>query len=330
MISRYSFSLRRSLCVLIGTLALSSAYAQSDFPNKPIKMIVPFAAGGATDLVARVMAEGLRIELGQPVVVDNKGGAGGMLGTEAIANAPADGYTIGMATVSTMAVNPIFHPKAAATNKQLMPLMNLVSMPSVIVVNPAKMPVKDFNGLIAELKRKPGVYNSGYPGVGSLGHLIAESFVDIYDVKVTNVPYKGMGPALTDLLGGNIQYMLDQLPSSMPHITAGKLVPVVVSGNARQPNLPNVPTFKELGQSEMNDMSNSWFGLVVPGKTPDAVADRLRQAALKALKQADLLSHLSQMGASATPVDKAAFIAQIDAQLKRNQAIAKKFDIKPE
>ncbi|UUZ66435.1 ABC transporter substrate-binding protein (plasmid) [Polaromonas sp. P1-6] len=322
-------TLARRLSLLTLSLLSLSALADPAFPNKPVKLIVPFAAGGSTDLVARVVADRMRQELGQAVVVDNRSGAGGMMGTEAVAMSAPDGYTIGMATVSTMTVNPIFYDKAAATNRQLRPLINLVSMPVVFSVHPS-MPVKDFAGFIAELKRRPGAYSTAVPGVGSLGHLLVESFSDTLGVKVINVPYRGMGPALNDALAGTIQFIPDQLPSALPHIKAGKLLPVVVASDKRLPELPQVPTLKELGHADLNDLGNSWFGLVIPAKTPPAIAERLRVAALKAVQSPEATARLQQMGASVVGSDSGTFQALIDTQLKRNRGIVQRANIKVE
>lgn len=320
--------IRRLPLLTLGLLSLP-ALAQADFPNKPVKLIVPFAAGGSTDLVARVLADGLRKTLGQPVVVDNRSGAGGMLGTEAVSLAAPDGYTIGMATVSTMTVNPALYSKAEATNSKLLPLVNLVSMPSVYMVHPG-MGVKDFAGFVAQLKAKPGEYSAAVPGVGSLGQLMVESFNDTAGVKMANVPYRGSGPALNDALAGVVQIMPDQLPSALPQIKAGKLLPVVIASAKRAPELPNVPTFKELGYPELNDLGISWFGLVIPAKTPPAIAEKLRAAALKAVQAPETLAHLQKMGVGLAEGRPEEFPALIATQVKRNRAIVQKAGIKAE
>lgn len=306
-----------------------SAWAQSAYPSKPIKLIVPFAAGGSTDLVARVVADGLRNELGQSVVVDNRAGAGGMMGTEAIATSASDGYTIGMATVSTLAVNPIFYEKSVTTNKLLLPLANLVSIPAVYMIHPS-VHAKDFAGLVTELKRKPGGYSAGVPGVGSLGHLMQEAFNDQVGVQVQVVPYRGMGAALTDALAGTLQFYPDQLPSALPHIKSGKLLPVAVASPKRLSELPQLPTLKELGYPELNELGSSWFGLVVPAKLPPEIVARLQQAAHKAMQNSETRTRLQQIGASISTegTDPVAFQALVDKTLKRHRDIVQKANIR--
>ncbi|HRY89797.1 MAG TPA: tripartite tricarboxylate transporter substrate-binding protein [Rubrivivax sp.] len=319
----------RRLCAIALGFAALAAQAQPAFPSKPITLIVPFAAGGSTDVVARLVGEHMGKRLGQTIIVDNRAGAGGMLGTDAVARARPDGYTIGMATVSTMAVNPVFFDKAAASNKQLLPLINLVSIPSILVANPS-LPVKDFQGLVAEIKKQPAGASTPVPGIGSLGHLFIEAFADAIGAKIVPVPYKGMGAAQTDVISGLMPWMLDQAPSVLPHVKAGKLKPLAVVADQRLPELPNVPTFKELGHAELNEIGKSWFGIVIPAKTPPEVADKLRDAAQAALKTPELQARLTAIGAIPTGTGSAEFRAQIDAQLERNRAVAKRADIKVE
>lgn len=305
--------------------------ASTTFPTKPVTLIVPFAAGGSTDAVARVVAEQMRKSLGgQMVIVDNRAGAGGQLGTDAVARAAADGYTVGMATVSTMAVNPVFYDKAVASNKQLLPLVNLVTMPSILVVHPS-VQAKDFAAFVAEIKASKQGSSTPVPGVGSLGHLFVEAFASAVGTKIVAVPYKGMGAAQTDVMSGLMPWMFDQAPSVLPHVKSGKLRPIAVAADKRLAELPNVPTLKELGYAELNDVGQSWFGLVIPAKTPADVAEKLRASAQAALKSPELQARLATLGAvpvaGSTPAN---FQSQIDAQLARNRAIAKRADIKVE
>ena len=310
-------------------LPCSHALAAEAYPNKPVKLIVPFAAGGSTDIVARVIAEGMRSTLGQPVIVDNKGGAGGLIGSEAIAQAAPDGYTIGMATVSTATINPSLYARAAKIEGKLVPVANLVTMPSVYMAHP-KMGVKDFTGFLAKIKAQPGAYSAGVPGLGTLGHLMLASFNETMKTEIQIVPYRGNGPALNDALAGMVQVMADQLPSAMPQIKGGKLIPMVLAGESRSPDLPNVPTFKELGYPELNELGISWFGLVVPAGTPAPIVKQLQEAAVKAAHLPEVQKHLKALGAAATDMDQTKFPAQIAAEIKRNKALLDKAGVKPE
>ncbi len=328
-----SFLTRRRLSLLClgGALlcALPAVQAADAYPNKPVKLIVPFAAGGSTDIVARVIAEGLRSTLGQPVIVDNKAGAGGLVGTESVAQAVPDGYTIGMATVSTATINPSLYVRAARLDGKLVPVANLVTMPSVCMVHP-RMGVKDFAGLLDKLRAQPGAYSAGVPGLGTLGHLMVASFNETMKTELQIVPYRGSGPALNDALAGMVQVMTDQLPSAMPQIRSGKLIPVVLAGPTRSPDLPDVPTFKELGHAQLNELGISWFGLVVPAGTPAAIVRQLQEASVKAVRLPDVQKHLKLLGASATEMDQSRFPAQIASELQRNKALLDKAGVKSE
>ena len=318
--------------VAVASLSSAPAWAEDNFPTRPVKMIVPFATGGSTDILARVVAEQMRKELGQPVVVDNRAGAGGMLGTEIIAGSGADGYTIGMATVSTMAVNPLFFPKAVAANEKLLPLTNLVSIPIIMTVNPS-LPVKDFASFLDYLREqsKGAGTSTGVPGIGSLGHIFVAAFADKTGTKIEPVAYRGMGPAQADAIGGVIPFLFDQAPSIIGNIKGGKLRPIAVAAAARLAELPDTPTLKELGYSELNELGQSWFGLVIPAKTPAAVADRLREAARKTLASADTVTALGQLqGTVATSTSSADFQTLISRQLELNRAIVQRANIKVE
>ncbi|KLO58394.1 MULTISPECIES: tripartite tricarboxylate transporter substrate binding protein BugE [Delftia] len=327
---RTLLSLGAGLCAALCGLTLArTAHAADAYPSKPVKLIVPFAAGGSTDIVARVIAEGLRSTLGQPVVVDNKAGAGGLIGTESIAQAAPDGYTIGMATVSTATINPSLYTRAARLEGRLLPVANLVTMPSVYMVHP-KMGVKDFAGFLARLRAQPGAYSAGVPGLGTLGHLMVASFNETMKTQIQIVPYRGNGPALNDALAGMVQVMTDQLPSAMPQIKGGKLIPVALSGDSRSPDLPDVPTFKELGYAQLNELGISWFGLVVPAGTPPAIVRQLQEASTKAVRLPEVQKHLKLLGASVTEMDQGRFPAQIASELQRNKALLDKAGVKPE
>ena len=319
-----------ALAALAATAATSTfAQGAGNYPNRPIKLIVPFAAGGSTDVVARVLAEGLRNTLGQPVVVDNRAGAGGLLGTEAVAQSPADGYTVGMATVSTMTINPLLYTRAAGLPAKLMPVAGLVSMPAVYMVHP-NLGVKDFAGFLAKAKAEPGKISGAVPGLGTLGHLMLASFNDTLKTDILIVPYRGSGPALNDALAGMVQLMPDQLPSAMPQIKSGKLIPIVQAASQRAPELPNVPTFKELGYNGLNELGISWFGIVLPKGTPEPIAKRLQDAALKAVQLPDVQQRLKALGAAPIQVDQARFAAQIAQETQRNKTLLDQAGVKPE
>src|ERR671939_62915 len=245
--------------------------------------MIPFPPGGSTDIIGRIAAEGLQRELGQPFVVDNRGGAGGAIGAKAIADAAPDGYTIGVATVSTHVVNPVvqkdlrYDPLADFTL-----ISEIASVPNVLAVHPS-VPARTVAELIAYAKANPGKLNYGTPGVGSLGHLIGETFKYSAKVELTHVPYRGAGPALNDALAGQVQVLFDNLPSSLPHIQAGRLRALAVAAEHRVAALPEVPTFAETGQPLVNDPS--WFGLIGPAKLPADITTRLHGALVATLKQ---------------------------------------------
>ena len=326
---RLSLQALGAAALATATLALPlSAQAQS-YPTKPVRLIVPFAAGGSTDIVARVIAEGLRTTLGQPIVVDNKAGAGGLIGTEAVAQAVPDGYTIGMATVSTMTINPLLYTRAEGLGAKLVPVANLVSMPSVFMVHP-NLGVKNFQEFLAKAKSQPGEISGAVPGLGTLGHLMLASFNEATKAEVQIVPYRGNGPALNDALAGLVQLMPDQLPSAIPHIKGGKLLPIAVASDGRSSELPNVPTFKELGYAELNDLGISWFGIVVPKNTPAPIVKQLQAAAVKAAHLPEVQKHLQKLGAQASNLDPSRFAAQIAEQTQRHKLLLDKAGVKPE
>jgi len=308
---------------------VANAAMAAEYPSKPIKLIVPFAAGGSTDIVARVIAEAMRHALGQPVVVDNRGGAGGLIGTEAIASAPADGYTIGMATVSTLTVNPLLYQRAANLSPKLLPVVNLVTMPAVLMVHP-NVSANSLAEIVALEKVKPGSISGGVPGHGTLGHLLMASMNDTLHTSIQIVPYRGNGPALNDTLAGSVQMLVDQLPSSLSLVKANKLKPLVIAAAERSPEMPQVPTFKELGYTQLNDLGISWFGLVVPSNTSKAIVDKIASAAAQAVRRPEVQQQLAKLGAAPTDLGNTTFSAQIAQQLQRNKQLLDKAGVKVE
>jgi tripartite-type tricarboxylate transporter receptor subunit TctC len=273
--------------------------ALGQYPAKPLTLIIPFPPGGSTDIVGRVAAEGLAQELGQPVVVDNRSGAGGAIGAKAIAEAAPDGYTIGLATVSTHVVNFIVRGDALRYDplRDFTLISQIAAVPNVVSVHPG-VPARNMAEFLTFARQNPGKLNFGTPGNGSLGHLIGETFKYAAKVDMVHVPYKGAGPALNDALGGQVQVLFDNLPSSLPHIQAGKLRALAVAWDKRLAILPDVPTFAEVGLGIVNDPS--WFGLVAPPRLPPDIVVRLHAALVKALQQPDVLKRLE--AAAATPV----------------------------
>lgn len=306
-------------CIAAIGLIHSGAQAQS-YPTKPIRLIVPFAAGGTTDIVARAVSDALGRELGQPVVVENRGGGGGAIGADALAKSTPDGYTLGIATVSTMATNPATNARNPYDPiKDFAPITNLVNVPNVLTVNP-KVPAKSLKEFIALLKANPGKYSYASAGKGSISHLDGELFKDITKTDMVHIPYRGSGPALNDTLAGQVNAQFDNLPSSMPFIQAGKLRALAVAAPKRVEGLPDVPTFAEAGMKDMNNMA--WYGLVAPANTPAAIVTRVHDAAVKALQDPAVKRRLADSGAYTDGNTSAQYAAQIKRELDLRKKIA--------
>ena len=311
MMKRSTFLKLLAATPLAGTAPLLHA---EEYPARPVRLVVPFAAGGTTDIVARVIAERLHKELGQPVVVENRGGAGGVLGAGEIAKAAPDGYTIGMATVSTTATNPAINPRIPYDPlKDFTPIINLAATPNVIAVHPS-FPARDYAGFIAAVKARPGRHSYGTAGTGSIGHLQMELFKSLANLYITHIPYKGSGPALNDAVAGTVPIVFDNLPSALPFIKDGRLVPIVVSAPARLPQLPAVPTFKEVGLEPANRMA--YYGLHGPKGLPREVVQRLHEAARRGLEDAGLRARIEATGSMIIGNTPEQFARQIAAELE--------------
>ncbi|MGV3493894.1 MAG: Bug family tripartite tricarboxylate transporter substrate binding protein [Ramlibacter sp.] len=284
----------------LGGIALAAAVAAplaaqaQAYPTKPITIVVPFSAGGTTDILARVVGEALKNELGQPVVIDNRAGAGGNIGAALAAKANADGHTLFMGTVGTHAINQSLYKKLPYDPiKDFAPLTRVAMVPNLLVAHPSK-PYNSVKELVAYAKANPGKVNFGSSGSGSSIHLSGELFNTLAKVDMIHVPYKGSAPAVTDLLGGQIDIMFDNMPSAIQHVRAGKLKPLAVTTAKRSPQLPDVPTVAEAGVPGYE--ATSWFGMFVPAATPAPVVAKLNAALVKVLADANVKKKIAEQG----------------------------------
>lgn len=289
------FKLTLSSLVLsaVSLAATTAAHAQ-DWPKRPIKMLVGFNAGGTTDVVARVIAHELDQALGQPVVVENRPGAGSNIASDAAARAKPDGYTLYMVAVTAAINQTLYKNVRFDLKKDYAPVALAVKVPNVLVVNPA-LPVNSVKELVDYAKANPDKLNFASSGSGTSIHMAGELFKQLADVKVTHIPYSGSAPALTDLIGGQVDYAFDNMPSAWPHVTAGNLRALAVTTDVRSESAPDLPTMQESGFPSF-DVS-SWFGVVAPAGTPDEITERVNQAMQAALRKPDVIKRLNALGA---------------------------------
>lgn len=317
--------MQRILAVLAATLLAGSASAQATWPAKPVRMVVPFTAGSVTDIVARTVGEAMAKGLGQPVLVENKPGAGGTIGAAQVAKGEADGYTV-LIHSSGHALNPAIYPNLPYdTQKDLTGVTPLAAVPNVLVVSPTRG-WKTVADVLAAAKAKPGQLNYASAGTGSATHLNAEKFKLRAGIDAQHVPFKGTPEAMTDVIGGRNDWFFAPLASALPLVKDGKLQALAVSSRERAPALPDVPTTIEAGVPGSD--YTLWVGLIVPSATPPAVVRRLHEEAIRALAQPEVKARLTSLGAETFVMQPAAFNAYIQSEMEAAAQIAKAANLK--
>ena len=310
----------KTIAAAIAVCAAATTAFSQGYPTRSIKLIVPFAPGGSTDIIGRLAAEQLRKELGQPVVVENVGGAAGALGTMNAKNATPDGYTLVIATVSTMIVYPAVQARPQYSFESFIPITNIASMPNVVSITPS-FPAKDLKELIAVLKASPGKYSYASSGVGSINHMLGESFQAYSGTKLIHVPYKGSGPGMQDVMSGTVNMIFDQFPSSKGFIDSGQLRGIGAISPQKIPGYPNIMTMEDAGMKGFTD--EAWYGLLTPLGTPHEVVAKVTDAMQKALKSPELRAQLEKVGARPVGSTPAEFAAQIKREQERMKKLVK-------
>ena len=304
---------RRSLIGLAVALSAGAVLAQS-YPNKPVRLVVPFAPGGTTDIIARVMADPLSRALGQPVVVENKSGGGGIVGAAETAKATPDGYALGIATVSTTAANPAINTKTPYNPlTDFTPIINIAATPNIIAIHPS-FAAKDYASFLSAVKKAPGQYSFASSGTGGIAHLQMELYKNLSGTFITHIPYRGSGPALNDTVAGQVPIIFDNLPSALAFIKENRLVPIVVAAPERIAALPQVPTFKEVGLEPVNRMA--YYGIVGPKGLPKEVVDKINAAVRKSLEDPAVRKRIEDTGAFVVANTPEQFGAQIKAEFE--------------
>lgn len=311
--------------LLLSAGVLPMAWADG-YPNKPVRLVVPFAPGGTTDIIARVVAEKLNAPLGATVIVENKGGGGGSIGALELIKSAADGYTLGVATVSTTASNPAINKKIGYDPlTDFTPIINIAATPNVIAVHPS-FPAKDFAGFLAELKRNPGKYSFASSGTAGIGHMQMELFKSLSGTFITHIPYRGAGPALNDTVAGQVPMIFDNLPSALPFIRDGRLIAIVVAAPERLSQLPDVPTFAEVGLPAVNRMA--YYGLLGPKGLPRDIVDKINQATRTTLENPEVRKRIEQTGSLIVANSPEAFKEQIAAEFQVYKDVVQKQNLR--
>ena len=305
----------KRILVFLFSIWIFSVNGQSEYPAKPIRLIVQFTPGTSTDIIGRLVAQKFTEAWGQPVIVDNRPGAGAVIGTEAAAKSPPDGYTLVMAVSSAFGINPGLVPNLPYdVMRDFALISNVVMTPQTLVV-PGNSTVKSVKELVAQAKAKPGALNYGSLGSGSTSHLTMELFRSTAGIQLTHVPYKGSPPAYTDLFSGNIQLMFDAIPAVLPHAKSGKLRALAVGSSARSPFLPDVPTVAESGYPGFEAVG--WIGIAAPTKTPEAILDKINAEIAKLLATTDTKERLASLGVTPTGDSRAHFTSFVQSEIAK-------------
>ena len=303
-----------AVAIGLSALLLPALAAAQDFPNKPIRLIVPFPPGGPNDIIARVIGQRMSELTRQPVLIDNRGGQAGVLGTDAIAKANPDGYTIGIVSASALAISPTMEKVPYEVAKDFAPVTLVVTVPEMLVVA-ANVPAKNMTELVALAKAQPGQLNFASAGVGGLPHLAGELFKLTAKIDIVHVPYRGAAPAINDLLGQQVQMTFLDLPVLLPHIKAGTLHPIALGARARVPTAPEVPTTAEVGMPDL--LIENWYGMIAPAKTPEAIVAALNRIANEAMADPSVNQKLADQGLTLAGDSPEHFRGFIEAETRK-------------
>jgi len=320
--------MQQALAAIFTVAACATAAAQATYPSKPVKLVVGFAAGGPTDVVARAFADHASQALGQPFIIDNKPGANTILAAQAVASTPADGYTLLFGATNHTMIPGLYAGRVKFDAvKSFKPLCTVATSPTVLVVRPG-LPVKTLADYVARACKEPGATTAGTAGVGSSGHFATEMFARANGLQLNHVPYKGAAPVVTDLVGGQLDSSFATLGSVLPHIKSGKLTALAVASPKRSPLLPDVATFAEAGGGQYS--ADAWYGVLAPAGVPDAVVQKLERAAMDFAKSATAVEKLRGLGLDADSTCGTAFAAQVEREVATYSQIAKDLNLKVE